>query len=74
MASAALTDRFTPEEFVRAWDAGAFSTRVELVEGEVWPVPIGDWRGDTTGRITRALPQRAVHGHRRVTDHRRLGA
>lgn len=56
MASAASTYRFTPEEFARAWDAGAFSTRVELVEGEVWPVSIGDWHGDTTGRIMRALP------------------
>lgn len=56
MASAALTYRFTPEEFVRAWDAGAFSARVELVEGQVWPVAIGRWHGRTTGRITRALP------------------
>lgn len=56
MESAALTYRFTPEEFVRAWDAGAFSGRVELVEGEVLPVSIGRWHGRTTGRITRALP------------------
>lgn len=56
MSTAAATYRFTPEEFVRAWDAGAFSGRVEMVEGEVWPVAIGQWHGRTTGRITRALP------------------
>ncbi|MGI8873159.1 MAG: hypothetical protein ACR2KP_02300 [Egibacteraceae bacterium] len=27
--------RFTVEEFVRAWEAGAFSQRVELVDGQV---------------------------------------
>lgn len=56
MASAVQTYRFTPEEFVRAWDAGAFSARVELVEGEVWPVSIGRWHGRTTGCVMRALP------------------
>jgi hypothetical protein len=56
MASVASAYHFTPEEFLRAWDAGAFSTHVEMVEGEVWPVSIGQWHGDTTGRITRALP------------------
>lgn len=35
-------------EIVReAWEAGAFDHRVELVEGEVWPVVIGDWHGET---------------------------
>jgi hypothetical protein len=30
---------------------------VELVEGEVWPVVIGDWHGDTVGRLVRQLPE-----------------
>jgi Uma2 family endonuclease len=44
------------EEFVLAWEAGAFQGRVELIDGEVWSVPIGQWHGDTSGRILRALP------------------
>lgn len=56
MTDAATTYRFTLEEFVRAWEAGVFQQRVELVDGEVWPVPIGDWHGTATGRVVRALP------------------
>lgn len=52
----ALRYRWTAREFLRAWEAGAFEERVELVDGEVWPVPIGVWHGDTTARILRALP------------------
>lgn len=48
--------RWSPSAFLRAHDAGAFSQRVELVEGEVWPVVIGDWHGETLTRVVRALP------------------
>jgi hypothetical protein len=48
--------RWRLEEFVAAWDAGAFDSRVELVDGEVWAVPIGNWHGDTAARLLRALP------------------
>ncbi len=51
-----LRYRWTRDEFVRAWEAGAFDRRVELVEGEVWEVPIGLWHGRMTGRVVRALP------------------
>lgn len=43
-------------EFLAAWEAGAFDGRAELVDGEVWAVPIGDWHGDTAARVLRALP------------------
>lgn len=52
----ALRYRWTPQEFLRAWESDVFDRRVELVDGEVWPVPIGSWHGDTTGRVVRALP------------------
>lgn len=54
--SEALRYRWTTREFLRAWEAGVFEGRVELVDGEVWPVPIGLWHGDTTARLLRALP------------------
>lgn len=48
-------------EIVReAWEAGAFDHRVELVEGEVWPVVIGDWHGETVGHLIRLLGQLGV--------------
>ena len=47
--------RWDVETFLRAHDAGVFSTRVELVEGEVWPVVLGTWHGDTTTRVVLAL-------------------
>jgi len=56
VADAALAYHWSREEFVRAWEAGVFDQRVELVEGEVWPVVIGSWHGDTTARVARALP------------------
>lgn len=43
--------------FLRAWEAGAFDdVRVEMVDGEVWPVSAGTWHGRTTARVIRALP------------------
>ncbi|QXQ14404.1 Uma2 family endonuclease [Skermania piniformis] len=47
--------RWSVESFVRAWEAGAFEQRVELIDGEVWPVVIGDWHGRTVGRVMRLL-------------------
>lgn len=47
--------RWSASEFVRAWEAGAFDHRVELVNGEVWPVVIGDWHGDITFRLASEL-------------------
>jgi Uma2 family endonuclease len=47
--------RWSTSEFLRAWEAGAFDHRVELVEGEIWPVVIGDWHGDTVFRLARML-------------------
>lgn len=43
--------RWSTGEFLRAWEAGAFNSRVELIEGEVWPVVIGDWHGETVGNV-----------------------
>lgn len=62
----ALVDtwRWDEESFILAWEAGVFrDERVELVEGEVWPVSIGLWHGAVTGNIVRALP----NGEWRVT-------
>src|SRR6266540_4227246 len=42
---------------VRAWEAGAFDHRVELIEGEIWPVVIGSWHGDTVGQLLASLPR-----------------
>ena len=56
-SSAALAWRWTPTAFVRAFDAGAFGTeRVEMVDGEVLAVSIGEWHGDTAGRLFELLP------------------
>ncbi|MFC9893423.1 Uma2 family endonuclease [Nocardia sp. NPDC127579] len=55
MTGASIAYRWTREEFLRAWEAGAFDHRVELVEGEVWSVVIGDWHGFTTGNLLRLL-------------------
>lgn len=60
MTEAILTYRWTPEGFVRAWEAGAFERRVEMVDGEVIPVVIGDWHGATTARLIRALSAEGV--------------
>ncbi len=60
MAQLGSTYRWSATEFLRAWDAGAFAGHVELVEGEVWPVVIGDWHGATVFRVARALPVEGV--------------
>lgn len=58
------TWQWDEESFVVAWEAGVFrDQRVELVEGEVWPVSIGEWHGAVTGNVVRALPD----GEWRVT-------
>jgi hypothetical protein len=56
MIDAALsTYVWSREGFLRAHDAGAFDTRVELVNGEVWPVILGDWHGETTTQLVAVL-------------------
>lgn len=52
--------RWSVSEFVRAWEAGSFDHRVELVNGEVWPVVIGGWHGRTVMRLARLLPTTGV--------------
>ncbi len=53
--------RWSTEGFLRAWEVGAFDdARVEMVDGELWPASIGSWHGDSTGRVTRALPNGSV--------------
>lgn len=43
--------------FIRAWEADVFGDqRVELVEGEVWPVSIGPWHGSVMANVARLLP------------------
>jgi hypothetical protein len=60
MTQSAPTYRWSRSEFVRAWEAGAFDHRVELVEGEVWPVVIGSWHGDTVGHLVALLRHTGV--------------
>ncbi|MDN5858145.1 MAG: Uma2 family endonuclease [Pseudonocardia sp.] len=50
----------TLREFLLAWEAGAFGKRTELLDGEVWDVTIGDWHGDVTMSVGRALPNATV--------------
>lgn len=57
MTQVAPQYRWTREEFLRAWEAGVFERRAELVEGEVWPAVIGDWHGRATKRAIRLLPE-----------------
>ena len=52
--------RWSASAFVRAWEAGAFDHRVELVEGEVWPVVIAGWHGKAVMRLARLLPEEGV--------------
>jgi hypothetical protein len=47
--------RWSVSEFVRAWEAGAFEHRVELIEGELWPVLIAGWHGRAVGNVTYLL-------------------
>jgi Putative restriction endonuclease len=51
MSSTVAPYRWSVSEFLRAWEAGAFDHRVELIEGEVWPVVIGDWHGRMVGKV-----------------------
>lgn len=60
MTQAAPLYKWSQSEFLRAWEAGAFDHRVELIKGEVWPVVIGSWHGDTVGELTAALPRSGV--------------
>jgi hypothetical protein len=60
MSEAALAYPWSRSEFVRASEAGAFDHRVELVNGEVWPVVIGSWHGDTVGQVMAAMPRTGV--------------
>jgi Uma2 family endonuclease len=55
MTATVTNYRWSASEFVRAWEAGAFDSRVELVEGQVWPVAVGDWHGRAVGRVILAL-------------------
>ncbi|WP_431958060.1 Uma2 family endonuclease [Nocardia lijiangensis] len=55
MTEASIAYRWSRDEFLRAWQAGAFDHRVELVEGEVWSVVIGDWHGPAVFRVGLAL-------------------
>jgi len=53
----ALSFHWSLDGFVRAYDAGAFDDhRVELIEGEIWPVVIGTWHGKTVARLIARLP------------------
>jgi Uma2 family endonuclease len=55
-----LAYRWSQSEFVRAVEADAFDRRVELVDGEIWPVVIGSWHGDTVAQILALLPRSGV--------------
>jgi hypothetical protein len=55
MSAAPAAYRWSAAEFLRASEAGVFDHRVELVEGEVWPVVIGSWHGDTQALVARLL-------------------
>lgn len=57
MSVVPLTYRWSQSEFLRAWEAAAFDHRVELVDGEVWPVVIGSWHGVTVGEVIASLPR-----------------
>jgi Uma2 family endonuclease len=60
MTQPLLSYRWSQSEFMRAWEAKAFDHRVELVEGEIWPVVIGSWHGDTVGQVLASLPRAGV--------------
>lgn len=60
MAVTQFPYRWGLEEFLLAWEAGAFSKRAELIDGEVWDVPIGRWHAKTSGRVIRSLPNGTV--------------
>ncbi|MGQ0630588.1 MAG: Uma2 family endonuclease [Sporichthyaceae bacterium] len=57
MAATTLAHRWTLQQYLLAWEAGAFANgRTELVDGEVWAVSIGRGHGRTATRVIRALP------------------
>lgn len=56
MAVSLTPHRWTLDEYLLAWEAGAIGKRVELLDGEVWDVSMGLWHGDTTMRVARGLP------------------
>lgn len=60
MTQTAPAYRWSRSEFVRAWEAGVFDHRVELVEGEIWPAVTGSWHGDTVGQLLALLPRSGV--------------
>jgi Putative restriction endonuclease len=60
MSATVAPYRWSVSEFLRAWEAGVFDHRVELIEGEIWPVVIGDWHGMTIARVVRRLPEESV--------------
>ncbi|GIF19341.1 hypothetical protein BJ973_006385 [Actinoplanes tereljensis] len=60
MTEPGLVYRWSVSEFVRAFEAGAFDHRVELIEGEIWPVVIGSWHGDTMVHLLGLLPRADV--------------
>jgi Uma2 family endonuclease len=51
----APTYRWSRDEFLRAWEARVFDHRVELIDGEIWPVVIGSWHGDVVGELMALL-------------------
>jgi hypothetical protein len=60
MSSTVAPYRWSVSEFLRAWEAGAFDNRVELINGEVWPVVTGDWHGELVFRVAECLPKSTV--------------
>lgn len=56
MAVTTIPYRWSLEEYLIAFEAGAFHERAELIDGEVWAVSIGRWHGRTAMRVARALP------------------
>jgi hypothetical protein len=60
VSQSTLAYHWSQSEFLRAWEAGAFDHRVELVEGAIWPVVIGSRRGDAVGRLLALLPRTGV--------------
>ncbi len=57
-AMASVAYRWDVDSFLRAQDAAAFRSRVELVDGQVWPVVLDDWHGDLTAHLVAVLSQR----------------
>lgn len=60
MAVSPFPYRWGLAEFLGVWEAGGFDKRAELIDGEVWDVPVGLWHARTNGRVIRALPNGSV--------------